>query len=74
MAIATRTRTACHDGGMCAGCVMGAMTAGASATGARSWLATRNWVWLTPARLHRLTVGLLVVALALTATVLGGSS
>ncbi len=53
---------------------MGAMTAGASATGARSWLATRHWAWLTPARLHRLTVALLLIALVLAATVLSGSS
>jgi hypothetical protein len=52
---------------------MGTMSAGASATGARAWLATRNCAWLTPARLHRLTIALLGMALLLAATVLGGS-
>ncbi len=52
---------------------MGAMGAGASATGIRSWLATREWPWLTGIRLRRITVALLVVALLLSATVLSGS-
>jgi hypothetical protein len=53
--------------------MMGAMGAGASVTGMRSWLATRNWHWLTPTRLHRLTLLLVGIALLLAATVLGGS-
>jgi hypothetical protein len=52
---------------------MGAMSAGASATGVRAWLATSDWAWLTPARLHRLTIALLGIALLLAATFLGGS-
>jgi hypothetical protein len=54
-------------------CMMGAMTAGAAATGTRSWLATRRWAWLTPVRLRRITIGLLVVALVASATVLSGT-
>lgn len=54
-------------------CMMGAMTAGAAATGTRSWLATRRWAWLTPVRLRRLTIGLLVAALVASATVLSGT-
>jgi hypothetical protein len=55
-------------------CMMGAMSAGAAASGTRSWLATRRWAWLTPARLQRVTVGLMIGALVLSATVLSGSS
>lgn len=54
-------------------CMMGAMTAGAAATGTRSWLATRRWAWLTPVRLRRTTIGLLVAALVASATVLSGT-
>jgi hypothetical protein len=44
---------------MCIGCAM----AGASAaTGFRSWLQTRGFVWLTPRRLKRLTVAAMAVA------------
>jgi hypothetical protein len=59
---------------MCMQCMMGAMTAGAAASGTRSWLATRCWAWLTPGRLRAVTVALLVAALAASATVLSGSS
>jgi hypothetical protein len=47
---------------------------GATVTGARSWLATRRWAWLTPQRLQRITIGLLAAGLLLSATVLSGSS
>jgi predicted DNA-binding helix-hairpin-helix protein len=59
---------------MCVQCMMGAMTAGAGATGARSWLATRRWSWLTAQRLRRITVALLTVALFAAATLLSGST
>jgi hypothetical protein len=59
---------------MCIQCMMGAMTATASATGVRAWLAQRNWRWLTPRRLRFATVALLVAALAVSAVGLGGSS
>jgi hypothetical protein len=59
---------------MCMQCMMGAMTAGATASGTRSWLATRHWAWLTPVRLRRITIALLVGALVASATVLSGSS
>ena len=54
-------------------CMMGAMTAGAAASGTRSWLATRRWAWLTPVRLRRITIALLSGALVASATVLSGS-
>jgi hypothetical protein len=59
---------------MCVQCMMGAMTAGAGATGARSWLATRRWSWLTPQRLRHITFGLLTVALIAASTLLSGST
>jgi hypothetical protein len=59
---------------MCVQCMMGAMTAGASATGARSWLGTRRWSWLTQRRLRRITFVLLTTALIAASTLLSGSS
>lgn len=59
---------------MCMQCMAGAMTAASGATGARSWLATRTWSWLTPARLHRLTVLLVSAALVAAAFLVGGSA
>jgi hypothetical protein len=58
---------------MCVQCMMGAMTAGAGATGVRSWLATRRWAWLTPQRLHRATIVLLGGGLLAAATLVSGS-
>jgi hypothetical protein len=58
---------------MCMQCMMGAMTAGATASTTRSWLATRRWAWLTPERLQRITVALVVLALIASATILSGS-
>jgi hypothetical protein len=37
-------------------------------------LATRRWAWLTPQRLHRITIGLVAAALIASATVLSGSA
>ena len=59
---------------MCIQCMMGAMTAGASATGIRSWLAQRSFNWLTPRRLRVISAGLLLVALVASSVLLGGSS
>jgi hypothetical protein len=53
--------------------MMGAMTATASATGVRAWLAQRGWTWLTPRRLRFVTVGLLAAALLVSAVGFGGS-
>jgi hypothetical protein len=44
-----------------------AATAGAAATGVRSWLAARSPAWLTPLRLKRITAALIAVAIAVTA-------
>jgi hypothetical protein len=58
---------------MCIQCMMGAMTATASATGVRAWLAQREWTWLTPKRLRLATVALLAAALVVSAVGFGGS-
>jgi hypothetical protein len=58
---------------MCVQCMMGAMTAGAAVTGTRSWLGTRRWSWLTPERMRRATVALLVAGLVAASTILSGS-
>ena len=57
---------------MCTQCMIGAMSAGAGATGMRAWIAAHAPVWMTPARMHAVTVSLLATALALSATVLSG--
>jgi hypothetical protein len=44
-----------------------AATAGAAATGIRSWLAIRSPDWLTPLRLKRITAALVALAVATTA-------
>jgi hypothetical protein len=58
---------------MCVQCMMGASAAVGSASGLRSWLATRQWAWLTPQRLHRITMALVLTALVASATILSGS-
>lgn len=52
---------------MCVQCMLTATTAGAAATGARSWLATRDYRWLTPRRLRRATAAIMLVALCVVA-------
>ena len=58
---------------MCVQCMMGASAAVGSASGLRSWLATRRRAWLTPRRLHRITIGLVVGVMVASATNLSGS-
>jgi hypothetical protein len=58
---------------VCIQCMMGAMTATASATGMRAWLAQRRWTWLTRARLRFATMALLAAALVVSAVGFGGS-
>jgi hypothetical protein len=59
---------------MCIQCMMGAMTAGAGATGARSFLAARRPAWMSARSLRAVTVVLVVAALLASTVVLGGSS
>ena len=42
--------------------MMGAMGATAGANGARAWLGTRHFKWLTPARKRRVTIALMATA------------
>ena len=56
---------------MCAGCVM---AAAAGASGARSWLATQRFTWLTAARLRRATLALFVAAFGISSVGMSGSS
>jgi hypothetical protein len=56
---------------MCVQCMMGAMTAGAGASGARAWLGRMKLSWLTPRRLRRITIALVVVALGLSTMIAG---
>ena len=58
---------------MCMQCMMGAMSAGATATGLRAWLVARRPPWLTPARQRRLTYMLLWMGV-LAAGVIGPSA
>lgn len=59
---------------MCVQCMVGAMTAGAAATGSRAWLAAYSPRWLTAARLRAVTVTLLGVAFVLSAGLLSGGA
>ena len=44
---------------MCVQCMMGAMSAGATATGLRAWLIARQPPWLTPSRQRHVTYALI---------------
>jgi hypothetical protein len=59
---------------MCMQCMLNAMAASAGATGARSWLGTRRFSWLTPKRLRIVTIALIAAALLASATLVSGSS
>jgi hypothetical protein len=50
------------------------MAAAASATGARTWLQTRGWTWVTPTRLRRATVAAFVAAAIVSSVGLSGST
>jgi hypothetical protein len=54
-------------------CMMGAMSAGATASGLRAWLIARAPLWLTPRR-RRFVTPLLLVAGVLAASVIGPSA
>jgi hypothetical protein len=55
-------------------CMIGAMSTGAAATGARSFLASRHFSWLTPRRMRLVTVSLLGAALFASAFIVSGST
>ena len=65
--------SAYHQLSMCTQCMIGAMSAGATATGLRAWLIARAPTWLTPTRQRLLTRTLLVLGV-LAAGVIGPSA
>jgi len=58
---------------MCMQCMASAMTAVGAASGARAYLGSRRYTWLTPERLKRITMVLVVAALVASATLVSGS-
>jgi hypothetical protein len=58
---------------MCMQCMYTAMASTGVAAGARSWLHTRRYRWLTPLRMRRITIGLVAAALIASATLVSGS-
>ena len=54
-------------------CMASAMTAVGAASGARAYLGSRRYTWLTPERLKRITMVLVVAALVASATLVSGS-
>jgi hypothetical protein len=54
-------------------CMAGAMTAVGAASGTRAYLGTRHFSWLTPRRLRKITIALVVAALLASATLLSGT-
>jgi hypothetical protein len=65
-----KARLAVYAVSMCMQCMMGAMSAGAGASGLRAWLFARAPAWLTPAR-RRVATRVLLVAGVLAASVVG---
>jgi hypothetical protein len=59
---------------MCMQCMAAAMSAGATASGTRAFIASRHFSWVTPRRLRRITVGLLAAALIASAGLVSGST
>jgi hypothetical protein len=49
------------------------MAAAAGATGVRSWLQVHHLTWLTPRRLRIVTIGLMVVAFAVSSIGVSGA-
>jgi hypothetical protein len=49
------------------------MVAAAGASGARTWLQTRRFGWLTPGRLKAITIALFALAFTLSSVGLSGS-
>jgi hypothetical protein len=54
--------------------MLNAMAATAGATGVRSWLAAKQFSWLTPRRLRIATIALIAAALLASAMLVSGSS
>jgi hypothetical protein len=59
---------------MCMQCMASAMTAVGAASGTRAYLGSRHFGWLTAQRLRKITIVLVVAALAASALLVSGSS
>lgn len=59
---------------MCAQCMAGAATIVAGTSGARLYLVSRVWTWLTPTRLRHITRALLVTAVVASGLLVSGST
>ena len=59
---------------MCVQCMIAATGSATAASGARAWLATRHFSWLTPPRLKRITIALIAAALLASALFASGAS
>jgi hypothetical protein len=57
---------------MCMQCAATAAVAVGSASGVRAWLRGHGGAWLTPGRMRAITVGLLTVAVVVSAVGFGG--
>ena len=55
-------------------CMAAAMSAGATASGTRAFIANRHFSWLTPRRMRLLTLALLGAAMLASATLVSGST
>jgi hypothetical protein len=72
-----RTQTpadACHTGRVCAQCMATAAAAIGGASGLRAWLAARDFSWVTPTRLRRVTYAVGFAAVLVAATFSGTGS
>ena len=58
---------------MCVQCMAGASLCVGSASGMRAWLAMRNWRWLTPTAMRRLTIALMSAAVLASTVVVSGA-
>ena len=58
---------------MCAQCMATAMTAVGAASGARAYLGTRRFSWLTRRRLKAITIALATGAVLASATLVSGT-
>jgi hypothetical protein len=54
--------------------MIGAMTAGASASGVRAWLGRHGFARLTPPRQRRITIALVAASLGLSSPISGSSA
>jgi hypothetical protein len=59
---------------MCMQCMATAMTAGASVSGTRAYIAHKHFSWVTPRRMRAITISLTCAGLLASATLVSGST